>query len=83
MAQLEKQTMDVCAKQIGGEKTPWMPDLQMDLKKKKDVLCFRVFTDSLLQHFVASDIAVCAQTKMQSNFSFKTTVFGNDQVPCE
>lgn len=78
--------MDVCAKQVGGEKTPWMSDLQMDLKKKKDVqdiLCFGVFTDSLLQPFVASDIAVCAQTKMQSNFSFKTTVFGNDQVPCE
>lgn len=76
MSQLEEQIVDVCAKQGGREKTPWMCDLRCEWIKKPKNLHLRVLVYSLLQPFLPSHSAHSAQTKMQSNFSFKTTVFG-------
>lgn len=77
MSQLEEQTVDVCAKYAGGEKPPWMCDLRCKwIKKKNFVSYLRVLVYSLLQPILPSRSARSAQAKMQSNVSFKTTVFG-------
>lgn len=76
MSQLEEQTVDVCAKQGGGEKNSMGVWSALWMDKKPKNLYLRVLLSSLLQPFLPSHSAHSAQTKMQSNFSFKATVFG-------
>ena len=85
MVQLEERSMAARARGAGGDQTAWMYNLKTEKNKQTKTLRinsqgFHMQASATISGFT---ITVSALTKVQSNFSFKSTMFGNEQVICE